>query len=229
MDSRKNIYIAIFVITTIIAACLAVYFKIDGDRKNMQVVDNTSNEKTDVNTSETKVEVREVEKIKKIGVTNFYMGSAAIVSDGNVFVNITNSVYTNSYIKTLFGDEISNLLTEVKGKYVEYNFDGLDYCDQLNNKFTGLKLNTSNVNKVYIFEYGQMLNKNYGLILLNNDNTISVISLYSLLKGKTDVKKIDDLSDIESIVYESQTPYAVKMNGEKVNLIDLVPNDYNEF
>ena len=62
MDSRKNIYIIVFVITTIVASCLAVYFKIDGDKKLANIESEVKTETV----------VKEVEKVKNIGVTNFY-------------------------------------------------------------------------------------------------------------------------------------------------------------
>ncbi len=60
-------------------------------------------------------------------------------------------------------------------------------------------------------------------------NDYEIISLYSLIKGKTDVKKVEGLSDINSIVKEDYQTFAVKSNGEKVNLKDYIPQDFNQF
>ena len=52
-----------------------------------------------------------------------------------------------------------------------------------------MKLNISNIKEVYSFANGQTLTNNYGLILLNEDGDVYIISLYSLIMGKKDVTK----------------------------------------
>ena len=107
-----------------------------------------------------------------------------------------------------------------------------DFKNALNNNFTGMKLNTSNVEKIYSLAFGQGLATNYGIVLVNKDKTLSIISLYSMLNAELDVTPIDGLSDIESIQTEDNlgaTTYAVKTNGEKIDLSNYIPKDYLKF
>ena len=163
----------------------------------------------------------------KIGVTEFYPNSVAIVNDGSVYVNVYG---TTTEIDNLFGNDSYKTLVATRNSYKEHTFNNFVYYIE-NQSFYGMKLNTNNVERVYTYEEGQALNSNYGLILLNNDGTLSIISLYSLINGKTDVKKIE-LSGIKNVISEDNegmTTYAIKQNGEKVNLKDYIPTDYKQF
>ena len=53
-----------------------------------------------------------------------------------------------------------------------------------------------------------------------------------MLNAELDVTPIDGLSDIESIQTEDNlgaTTYAVKTNGEKIDLSNYIPKDYLKF
>ena len=55
-SKRKNVYITIFVITTIIAAGLAIFFKVDGDKKVKNMEAKVEESSKEVNTNESSKE-----------------------------------------------------------------------------------------------------------------------------------------------------------------------------
>ena len=66
-SKRKNVYITIFVITTIIAGAIAVYFGIDANKKQQELESQVAKvdenlSKNEDNTTKTNIEVKEVEK-----------------------------------------------------------------------------------------------------------------------------------------------------------------------
>ena len=92
-----------------------------------------------------------------------------------------------------------------------------------------MKLNTSNAKEIYAFASGQTFNNNYGLILLNEDGTVSIISLYSLITGNQNVTTIESLANITSISSSNDngyTTYATDEQGMLYNMNDYIPTDY---
>ena len=64
-SKRKNIYIVIFVITTIIASCVAVYFGVVGNNKKVGQIKNSVEEKIENETKEVNEKVSEENKLSK--------------------------------------------------------------------------------------------------------------------------------------------------------------------
>ncbi|MGN1329756.1 MAG: hypothetical protein ACI4VN_00230 [Clostridia bacterium] len=191
--------------------------------ENSTVESNTVDTEAKNTNNELKAEVP-----SKISVTDFYFDSVAILNEGSVYVNVYGST---PQIDTLFGDGTFQTLVATRNNYKEYTFNNFEYRKD-NSNFKGMKLNVSNIEAVYSYENGQALSTNYGLILLNKDKTLSIISLYSLINGKTDVKSISNLSGITSVVSSDNggiTTYAIKENGEKIDLNDYIPEDYTQF
>ena len=189
---------------------------------------DNSNEVSEDTQKEEESDIEEEEQTP-ISVVDFFFDSVAIVKDGEVYVNVYG---TTSQIDDLFGAGTFQTLMATRGTYQEYTFDHFEYNFNDNSTFNGMKLNTSNVDKVYSFAYGQVIENNYGLILLNKDKTLSMISLYSLITGKADVTPISGLSNIESVITESTSSmntYAITQTGEKINLADYIPSDYQQF
>lgn len=224
-NKNTNAVLVIFIILTVCLGGYIVYDKLNTNtNENNKHLQETPNKESN-NSSENS---NSAEIPSKTSVVNFYFDSIAIVSDGNVYVNVYGATHE---IDDLFGDGTFQTLVSTRNKYQEYSFNNFEYYKG-NNNFKGMKLNATNVEKVYTYDNGQEIPDNYGLILLNKDNTLSIISLYSLINGKTTVKNIPNLSDIKSIVSEDNngvTTYAVKQNGEKVNLEDYIPKSYKEF
>ncbi len=211
----------IFIILSIVLGGYIIY-----DQLN-----NKSNDKENEtnNTENTDNASKDEEKQDKISVTDFYFDSVAIVSNGEVYVNVYGGT---TDINNLFGEGTWDSLINTRANYKEYKFDNFEYMLNDNNTFNGMKLNTSNVDKVYSIAYGQVVSPNYGLILLNKDKTLAIISLYSLINGKTDVTPIAGLTDIENIVTENTNAmrtYAIDKDGNKIDLANYIPTDYKQF
>ena len=94
-NSRKNIYITIFVITTVLASCFAVYFAIEASNNAPQNITTGKVESVatdDVKTSETKVEIKEIEK--EISQENIDKIARVTIDD---YLNLTAQIsYTDN-------------------------------------------------------------------------------------------------------------------------------------
>ena len=104
-----------------------------------------------------------------------------------------------------------------RNAYKEYSFGNL----QVNNNETKwLKLNVSKIKEIYNNVYGQAMsssNPKYGIIMIDNDDKISYISIKDLIDGNTNVTQLN-ISNITSIVSEDNdgyTTYLVDSNGKK--------------
>lgn len=227
MDNKKSniglvIALIIFVILSIVLGICLFYDKLNNNSiKTTTQTDNTAkNTNDDFDKTDTK---------SNVSVVDFYFNSVAIVNDDSVYVNVLG---TEQEIDDLFGKGTYQTLMTTRKGYKEYTFNNFEYISNDNSSFIGMKLNANNVKKVYSYAHGQMLLSNYGLILLNNDKTLSIISLYSLINGKTEVKNISGLSNIESIITENDggmITYAINQSGEKIDLSSYIPSDYKSF
>lgn len=233
--NRKNgnaaiiIVLVIFIILSLSLGGYIIFDKLSSNDNSKTNIATNEVAKNDTTTPNSNVE-KEIIKAPKVSVLNFYPDSTAILYDGSVYVNIYGS---STEIDKLYGEgTFQKLINTIKNNYKEYSFENFDFKNALNNNFTGMKLNTSNVEKIYSLAFGQGLATNYGIVLVNKDKTLSIISLYSMLNAKLDVTPIDGLSDIESIKTEDNlgaTTYAVKTNGEKIDLSNYIPKDYSKF
>ena len=169
---------------------------------------------------------QEDEISRPISLIEFYPDSLSLLVDDKVYVNVYGST---TDIDNLYGTNTFQDLLTTRNNYQEYSFKGLNYKDELNSTFTGMKLNISNIKEVYSFANGQTLTNNYGLILLNEDGDVYIISLYSLIMGKKDVTKIESLNNIVSINSENNNgyyTYATDNLGVLYNMNDYIPKNY---
>ena len=186
--------------------------------------DTTPSNKTNQDSQEESI--NEEESNTPVGITEFYPNSIAVLVDGEVYVNVYGSTLD---IDNLYGTDTYQTLINTRNNYQEFNFPLLNYKDETNQSFTGMKLNTSNVKEIYAFASGQTFNNNYGLILLNEDGTVSIISLYSLITGNQNVTTIESLANITSISSSNDngyTTYATDEQGMLYNMNDYIPTDY---
>ena len=214
---RKILFCLIFLIIGGIFGSGITYFIINKDyisfNNNEQENNSNSNEQED-------------EISNPISLIEFYPDSLSLLVDGKVYVNVYGST---TDIDNLYGANTFQTLLTTRNNYQEYSFEGLNYKDVLNSTFTGMKLNISNIKEVYSFANGQTLANNYGLILLNEDGNVYIISLYSLIMGKKDVTKVESLNNIVSINSENNNgyyTYATDNLGVLYNMNDYIPKDY---
>lgn len=214
---RKILFCLVFLIIGGILGSGITYFMINRD----SISSNTNKQENIPNSNE-----QEDEMTSSISLTEFYPDSLALLVDGEVYVNVYGRT---TDIDNLYGTNTFQTLLTTRNNYQEYSFEGLNYKDELNSTFTGMKLNISNIKEVYSFAEGQTLANNYGLILLNEDGDVYIISLYSLIMGKKDVTKVESLNNIVSINSENNNgyyTYATDNLGVLYNMNDYIPKDY---
>lgn len=216
--------LTIFITLTVVLGGYLVY-----DKSTNKTSENNKSSEIDNEVKKENEDYKVSETVADFSVTHFYPDSVAITTNGSVYVSVYGSTHE---IDELFSDGTYQKLFAIVNKYKAYKFDNFEYIGQDNATFKGMKLNVKNIKKVYSFASGQTLQKNYGINLLNEDKTLSMISLYSLILGKTDVKPINGLSNIEKVVTEQNYgtyTYAVDANGKKYDLSKYVPENYKSF
>ena len=232
---RKRLFYLIFLIIGAIFGSGITYFIINKDyisfnnneqenNSNSNEQENNSNSNEQENNSNSNEQEDEISN--PISLIEFYPDSLSLLVDGKVYVNVYGST---TDIDNLYGANTFQTLLTTRNNYQEYSFEGLNYKDELNSTFTGMKLNISNIKEVYSFANGQTLANNYGLILLNEDGNVYIISLYSLIMGKKDVTKVESLNNIVSINSENNNgyyTYATDNLGVLYNMNDYIPKDY---
>ena len=149
------------------------------------------------------------------------IGGMAVLYKGEVYVNVYDSTPN---IDGVYGDGKYQTLVKTREAYKEYNFDSFTIN---NNTTKWAKLNISKVKAIYNNEYGQDLftsNPKYGIIMLNEDNTVSYISIEDLIEGKTDTEKLNvsNISNVENVDDNGYTTYLVDANGTKNNVNNYI-------
>lgn len=213
MEKKNNIALCLVIgcMITLLGALLGIYV-------GKGLVDCTCDK--DCNTNKPS-EV--VENVKKSAMIDVCYSALAILDDGNTYVNVNNA--------SPFGNELEEILKETQKRYKSYEFKNVNYLDSLNSGFTGIKLNVADVSMIYNYTTeSSALTDKCGLLLLNQDKTVSIISMKSLINGKTEVTKIPELKDIKEIytdtVGTTDKTYAVDNNGTKYNVYDYLKTDY---
>lgn len=213
MEKKNNIalYLVMGCMITLLGALLGIYV-------GKGLVDCTCDK--DCNTNKPS-EV--VENVKKSAMIDVCYSALAILDDGNTYVNVNNA--------SPFGNELEEILKETQKRYKSYEFKNVNYLDSLNSGFTGIKLNVADVSMIYNYTTeSSALTDKCGLLLLNQDKTVSIISMKSLINGKTEVTKIPELKDIKEIYTDTSgqasKTYAVDNNGTEYKIRDYLKTDY---
>lgn len=223
VKKQTNIVIKILVVLLFILVGVVLGMKINGYFKDDRTyIEDDSNSATK---DEEKNEL-------KFSITDLTYDGIAITYNGEVYVNISGSNYFN----TLYGNDAYTILNQTRNsKYQSYTFDEFSYINSSNHfEFRGLKLDAKNVKAVYSYNNAQTMPINAALILLHNNNTLSVISVYSLILGKTDTTKINNLNNIvdvngKSLGMGGVATYAITSEGNEINLENYIPQDYLSF
>ena len=179
-------------------------------------IDNMSN------TTESEEETNNTTNTATVEENNFAVlelspvGGVAVLYNGEVYVRVDDSTVNIDYI---YGDGKYQTLVKTRESYSEYQFDSLIVN---NNNTKWLKLNISNVKAIYNNNYGQDIsseNPKYGIIMLNEDNTVSYISISDLIEGKIETVKLD-VNNIINVVTEDNNgyiTYLIDNNGNRMN------------
>ena len=245
MENKKNIGISlstaflIFALIIIVVMVCYIYIQrtnldeeiatLENNAINMENTINNLQGKIDnmSNTTESEEETNNTTNTTAEEENNFAVlelspvGGIAVLYNGEVYVRVDDSTVNIDYI---YGDGKYQTLVKTRESYSEYQFGSLTVN---NNSNKWLKLNVSNVKAIYNNEYGQDIsstNPKYGIIMLNEDNTVSYISISDLIEGKTETIKLDanNITDVVSEDNNGYTTYFVDNNGNKEDVNNYI-------
>lgn len=218
MDGKKNngliIALIIFIIITVVLGSFIIYDKtLNNQNKNDEI-----NEK-DLKKDESIEDYYQVLELSPIS-------GHAVLYNGEVYVNIYDST---SKINTVYGNDKFQTLIKTRESYKDYDFGNLKVVTSstLDSSSKWLKLNTSNVDSIYNNNYGQSITPNnpkYGILMINEDKTVSYISIGDLILGNIQPTKLET-SNISSIVTEDNggyTTYLISSDGSKTDVNTLI-------
>ena len=218
MDGKKNngliITLIIFIIITVVLGSFIIYDKtLNNQNKNDEI-----NEK-DLNKDESIENYYQVLELSPIS-------GHAVLYNGEVYVNIYDST---SKINTVYGSDKFQTLIKTRENYKDYDFGNLKVVTSstLDSSSKWLKLNISNVDSIYNNNYGQSITPNnpkYGILMINEDKTVSYISIGDLILGNIQPTKLET-SNISSIVTEDNggyTTYLISSDGSKTDVNTLI-------
>lgn len=245
MENKKNIGISlstaflIFALIIIVVMVCYIYIQrtnldeeiatLENNAINMENTINNLQGKIDnmSNTTESEEETNNTTNTATVEENNFAVlelspvGGIAVLYNGEVYVRVDDSTVNIDYI---YGDGKYQTLVKTRESYSEYQFGSLTVN---NNSNKWLKLNVSNVKAIYNNEYGQDIsstNPKYGIIMLNEDNTVSYISISDLIEGNTETIKLDanNITDVVSEDNNGYTTYFVDNNGNKEDVNNYI-------
>lgn len=179
-------------------------------------------------TKKVKTEETKVEEHEPLTVTSFYPNSIAIIHDGKVYVNIDGST---SQIDELFGSGTYQTLLNTKKNYTPLNIQYFE-AQKANDVLKAQELTTNNVTGVYVYEAGQSINTNYSLLLVKKDGSVEIISLYSLITGRskpTELKGLEDVSYFISKDNDGINTYAVDKEGNEIDISTMISDNYKDY
>ena len=218
MDGKKNngliITLIIFIIITVVLGSFIIYDKtLNNQNKNDEI-----NEK-DLNKNESIENYYQVLELSPIS-------GHAVLYNGEVYVNIYDST---SKINTVYGNDKFQTLIKTRESYKYYDFKNLKVVTSstLDSSSKWLKLDISTVDSIYNNNYGQSITPNnpkYGILMINEDKTVSYISIGDLILGNIQPTKLET-SNISSIVTEDNsgyTTYLISSDGSKTDVNTLI-------
>lgn len=218
MDGKKNngliITLIIFIIITVVLGSFIIYDKtLNNQNKNDEI-----NEK-DLNKNESIENYYQVLELSPIS-------GHAVLYNGEVYVNIYDST---SKINNVYGNDKFQTLIKTRENYKNYDFGNLKVVTSstLDSSSKWLKLNISKVDSIYNNNYGQSItlnNPKYGILMINEDKTVSYISIGDLILGNIQPTKLET-SNISSIVTENNggyITYLINSDGNKTDVNTLI-------
>ncbi len=211
----------IFVVLSIGLGGYLVYDKLIVSDNQIEATDGT----TVVDNENSNVEEEKKDSYQVLELSP--IGGFAVLYNGEVYVNIYDSTPNIDYV---YGDGANQTLLETRETSKPYNFGGLKVTGgSVNDSSKWLKLNVSNVKSIHNNEYGQDLSNTdpkYGIIMINNDKTVSYIGIGDLINGNTDVTKLD-ASGIDNVVNQNAPMVGfftclIDSEGNKIDVNTLI-------
>lgn len=151
----------------------------------------------------------------------------AVLYNKEVYVNVYDST---ANIDAVYGNGKFQTLIKTRNSYETYDFGKLKVSTRYVNVSGSprwLKLNSKNIKAIYNNEYGQALsptNPKYGIIMVDENNEASYISIKSLIDGESTTTKLDikNVSNVVTEMNNGATTYFVDINGVKTNVNDYI-------
>ena len=229
-SKRKNVYIAIFVITTIIAGCLAVYFGITGNKKMKELqskIDNLeSNNKEEESSSNNENLSRD--KIKEDIINNFDESKCINKIDDYHYILLKNDENANDLKNEIHGisgqiqQDEKTFSIKIDWSKKPYGITG-DYNGE--QEYT-LNFNSKITDVIFASDRIDAYSEKY--IFLLEDGTVEYIPLYNACKDNKIMSygKIDNVKDIVHIQKGSygtvNTVFAFKEDGTFYDLFVII-------
>ena len=234
-NSRKNIYITIFVITTVLASCFAVYFAIEASNNAPQNITTGKVESVatdDVKKSETKVEIKEVEKgvfpqvdtnkcINKTEGIKYMNSLERRFRHGDIYCSLNED--NKSIILTCEPEVLKEYYNIDKGNtYVNINIDGFA---------------TEIVDILCCSSGGQVAGREV-ILLLMADGTVEYIPLAKALKDNNTksygkIENVSNIVRIDTMSFVDQSgggaasgPIAIKADGSFYDLMSMLTDKF---
>ena len=233
--SLSTVFLVIAIILIVVMGVLLYIQKTEADRQITELENNASKLQETINDLQGKIDTisntinskDETDNTSNENKSNSAVlelspiGGTAVLYNGEVYVNVYDSTPN---IDNIYGEGKFQTLRKTREAYAEYEFDSLTIN---NNDKKWSKLNISNVKAIYNNEYGQATsptNPKYGIIMLNEDKTVSYISISSLIEGKVETTKLNanDITNVETEDDMGYTTYLVDANGNKKDVNNYI-------
>ena len=250
-NKRKNIYIVVFIITTIIASCVAVYFGVmwNNDKQTLEAKIQEMSSQSNMTNKEEKNNVEKEESDEKV----VYKYTRPTI-DVNKCINAHKDAEYQIIKEDSMSDDIScSVNKDKKSVTLSINWENMKKMYQINqpneikgNSETVTIDNFSNeIIDVCVVRLGQGIG-NETILFLMEDGTVEYIPIYRALKNK-EYKSYGELNGLDSIVDVSKgsavlnnnseyvgghiTVFAIKEDGSFYDLYEILENtgNYNNF
>ncbi len=174
---------------------------------------------------------------KDYSVTPLFFVNEAVLYNGEVYVDIYDEDNIDYEYKEYLELYVAGFF-EKDGKDGEAMLQNMIKADENCSKYIlgelgeykALKLDAKNVDKIYIYDWGQDIPAETGILMIHDDKTVSFAYSLDMTQGISSVVKLD-ITDVEDVfIYEFNWTemYFVKNNGEMIRVIELVDNYFED-
>lgn len=242
-NKRKNVYIVIFVITTIIAACVAVYFGVMKNNCDKEIneltanIQNNTNEDTADNNCDDNVKVVEKEKVVYQNARPTFDATKCINEDSNFEYNLENRADFNG-VTCLINKYTKGANLSISWNTVKEDW-GINKPNGVKEDYQSIEINNFNQEildmNIYVFGHES---KGATIVFLMKDGTVEYIPVYKALMNN-DFKSYGKISELKDIVEISggecsgkigggyASIFAIKQDGSFYNLQPILLNTGN--
>ncbi len=206
MMKRKNVYIGIFVITTIVASCIAVYLYLNVDKQKNEITELNAKIE-ELNKSNSNVEEKSSQKDSDDNIKTEYKSYKTIFNSSKC-LNPRSNVEYKINIEDNFNGISCRINEDKKSVNIGINWDsvnnlyGISKPNNVQGNYSNITVSgfSSEIVDVNILGTGQAVGNEVFLFLMK-DGTVEYIPVYKSLQSN-DFKsygKIDKIADVIGI------------------------------